>query len=86
MRIDTTNGHRLLLPDEGKFLTDGETYSDSVFLGAHDTMERWSEVDEMPSSEVTNEPLLEEQIMELKSQLREAQTVNRILLGGDDDA
>ena len=36
---------RQLAPSDGKVLTDGEVYSDCVYLGAEDTPDRWREVD-----------------------------------------
>ena len=36
---------RQIIPNEGKVLTDGEVYSDCVYLGAEDTVARWEEVD-----------------------------------------
>ena len=36
---------RQIMPDEGKVLTDGEVYSDCVYLGKDDTPDRWTEVD-----------------------------------------
>jgi len=31
----------VLTPDEGKLLTNGETVSDRVYLGIHDSPENW---------------------------------------------
>lgn len=43
-----------LLPDDGKWLTNGEVYTNSiVFLGINDKVENWNEVDELP--EVTED-------------------------------
>ena len=43
---------RMLAADEGKTLTDGETYSQVVYLGKDESVDNWQEVDE---SEVTEE-------------------------------
>ena len=42
-----------LTPDEGKVLTNGETYSFEVFLGIYDSSAKWHEVpiEEMPQEE-----------------------------------
>lgn len=34
----------VLEPDEGKVLTNGETYSDKVYLGKNDSPDNWREV------------------------------------------
>lgn len=49
----------VLTADEGKWLTNGQTYSQQVWLGVRDSVENWHEVDE---SEVPEEwlPLDEE--------------------------
>lgn len=40
---------RVLEPDEGMVLTNGETYSKLVYLGVNDTPENWHEI---PDGEV----------------------------------
>jgi len=35
----------VLTADEGKILTNGETYSEQVYLGIHDSPDNWREVD-----------------------------------------
>lgn len=40
---------RVLEPDEGMILTNGETYSKRVYLGINDTPENWHEI---PDGEV----------------------------------
>lgn len=40
-----------LIPENGLVLTNGETYSDMVFLGKFDKAENWHEV-EKPEDEV----------------------------------
>lgn len=35
---------RVLEPDEGKVLTNGETYSTKVYLGINDSPENWTEI------------------------------------------
>lgn len=81
MITTTKNNITILTPDEGKVLTNGDTYSDSVFLGKNDSVENWYEIDE---SEVPNEEeSQEERIARLESELQEAKTVNKILLDGE---
>lgn len=55
MKIDGN----IITPDEGKWLTNGQTYSQQVWLGVRDSVDNWHEVDE---SEVPEEwlPLDEE--------------------------
>ena len=48
MKIDGN----LITPDEGKWLTNGQTYSQQVWLGVRDSVDNWHEVDE---SEVPEE-------------------------------
>lgn len=47
---------RMLVADEGKMLTDGETYSPVVYLGKNESVDNWQEVNE---SEVTENEELE---------------------------
>lgn len=54
------NGN-ILTPDEGKWLTNGQTYSRQVWLGVRDSVENWHEVDE---SEVPEDWLPQEDITE----------------------
>ena len=35
----------VLTADEGKTLTNGETYSEQVYLGIYDSPENWHEID-----------------------------------------
>lgn len=53
MREYTENGIRILEPSEGKWLYNGETCSDKVYLGKNADASAWSEVDEHiePSSD-----------------------------------
>ena len=37
---------RMLLADEGKTLTDGETYSQVVYLGKNESVDNWQEIDQ----------------------------------------
>ena len=46
----------MLAADEGKTLTDGETYSPVVYLGKNENPDNWQEVNE---SEVTENEELE---------------------------
>lgn len=68
--------YTMLQADEGKYLTNGEIYTESVFLGKFDSAENWHEVDEMPPEESDDVD-----IDSLKAELKEAKTVNNILLG-----
>lgn len=45
------NGMRVLAPDEGKVLYNGETYSTRVYLGKNASPDEWREVDEIPAEE-----------------------------------
>lgn len=53
MREYTENGIRILEPSDGKWLFNGETCSDKVYLGKNADASAWSEVDEYiePSSD-----------------------------------
>ena len=48
-------GIRVLTPDEGKYLTNGETYSTKVYLGKNASPDEWREVDEIPAEEADDE-------------------------------
>ena len=80
MTMTERNGLKILTPADGKYLTNGKTYSTMVYVGGNDSEENWTEVDEIPEK-VEQTP--EEQIKALKSELEEAKTVNRIILGGE---
>lgn len=41
----TINGN-IITAAEGKLLTNGETYSEQVYLGIYDSPDNWREVDE----------------------------------------
>ena len=51
-------GIRVLTPDEGKYLTNGETYSTKVYLGKNASPDDWREVDEIPEIDETEDPEL----------------------------
>jgi hypothetical protein len=36
----------VITPEDGKWLTNGQTYSQQVWLGVRDSLENWREVDE----------------------------------------
>lgn len=56
MTIKTTNeGVRYLTPSENKYLTDGNSYSDLVYLAANASPDDWYEVDEIPEEEPIEE-------------------------------
>jgi len=46
MREYTENGIRILEPSDGKWLYNGDTCSDKVYLGKNADATVWSEVDE----------------------------------------
>lgn len=50
MKITLTNGIRFIEPDEGKILTNGDTYSDGVYLAINANVDEWVEVDYQPES------------------------------------
>lgn len=51
----------VLQADEGKVLTNGETYSNKVYLGIYDSPENWHEIseEEIPEEEINNEEIEE---------------------------
>lgn len=51
LKIDYLNP-RMLIADEGKSLTNGTIYTPVVYLGADESSENWTEIDE---SEVPQE-------------------------------
>ena len=55
--METVNerGVRILTPDDGMFLCNGETYSQIVYLGVNASPEDWYEVDEIPVQEESEE-------------------------------
>lgn len=57
MRQYEENGIRILEPSEGKWLYNGETCSDKVYLGKNADASVWTEVDEYiePSDETDDE-------------------------------
>ena len=63
----TTNekGIRILIPVEGKYLTNGETYSTKVYLGKNASESDWWEVDSVPIEEDDPELTAEETLAEL---------------------
>ena len=48
---------QMIIADEGKVLTNGETYSSVVYLGKDENADNWQEInlDEMPNEEVNEE-------------------------------
>lgn len=38
---------RMLVADEGKTLTDGETYSQIVYLGKNESVDNWREINQV---------------------------------------
>ena len=53
------NGITVLTPDEGKYLTNGETYSTKVYLGKNADHNDWREVDSIEEDpELTAEEAL----------------------------
>ena len=52
MKVEIIDGITVVSPVEGKYLTNGEVYSDSrVYLGILDSPDNWTEVDENPKPE-----------------------------------
>lgn len=80
MTMTERNGLKILTPAEGKYLTNGETYSEKVYLGKLDSADSWTEVDVIPEE---TEQTPEEQIEDLKAELKEVKTVNEIILRGE---
>lgn len=70
MREYTENGIRILEPSEGKWLYNGETCSDKVFLGKNADASAWTEVDEYiePSTD-TDEDATESDYIEALNDL-----------------
>ena len=56
----TEKNIRVLLPTEGKYLTNGETYSQKVYLGKNASENDWWEVDSIPDDEDDPELTAEE--------------------------
>ena len=48
---------QMLIADEGKMLTNGETYTSVVYLGKDENADNWHEInaDEVPESEMNEE-------------------------------
>ena len=48
---------QMLIADEGKMLTNGETYTSVVYLGKDENIDNWQEInaDEVPNEEVSEE-------------------------------
>lgn len=60
----TENGIKKLIPENGMFLTDGETIADSeVWLGKLDNPSNWHEITESQKNQI-----LEQQTRDLQSQ------------------
>lgn len=50
----------LWIPDEGyKYLTNGEVYTDSIYLGARDSVDNWRDTNDEPP-EPEPEPTVED--------------------------
>ena len=46
---------RVLEPDEGMILTNGETYSKRVYLGVNDTHENWHEIPDIQTNDLVGQ-------------------------------
>lgn len=46
---------RMLIADEGKTLTDGETYTNVVYLGKNENPDNWQEINEADMPEEREE-------------------------------
>lgn len=70
MIIETIKGVRVLTPAEGLYLTNGETYSEKVYLGKNAAEGDWWEVDSIPELPEPEEELTaEEALAELREVL-----------------
>ena len=63
MIITTEGGVTVLMPENKAYLSDGETYSQKVYLGKHDSVDNWYETDDVEdivagSQEITAEEAL----------------------------
>ena len=65
MTIETRDRVTVLIPDEGKALTDGETVSRTVYLGKYDSPDNWHDC-EPDYDPKPPEPSEEEQQAELE--------------------
>lgn len=65
----------VITADEGKILTNGETYSTQVYLGIYDSPENWREIDppedtgDDPAGDIMPEEATEEDYAEALSML-----------------
>ena len=57
MTTQIINGMTVLTADSGKYLHNGDTYTDSVYLGIYDSAENWEEVDTIPDAVDTPDAL-----------------------------
>lgn len=73
MIITNDKGIRVLTPEDGKFLTNGETYSTKVYLGKNASPDDWWEVEEIPDE--TKDP-----------ELTDNEALDIIVNGGADNA
>lgn len=53
-------GVRILIPNEGMYLCNGETYSQRVYLGKNASPDDWYEVNEIPVQEEPEDLTAEE--------------------------
>lgn len=63
MTITTEGGLTVLTPENKAYLSDGETYSQKVYLGKYDSVDNWYETDDVEdiiagSQEITAEEAL----------------------------
>ena len=63
MKIETGK-FTILTPSEGKYLTNGETYSTKVYLGKEASPDEWWEVDKIPE-EAADEELTAEEALDI---------------------
>lgn len=59
----TTIELRKLTADNGKVLTNGETYSKEIYLGVNDKAENWHEIPESEMPQETIEENFEERLL-----------------------
>ena len=72
MMMTNENGIRILTPSDGMYLTNGETYSQKVYLGKNADPDEWREIDRVPDEEEDPE-------------LTDSEAL-AIIVGGDADA
>lgn len=44
MKLEIINNIRVITPDDGMWITNGDTFSDKVYLGVNADINEWSEI------------------------------------------